>query len=202
MQRLVIPAALILTLGFAGQQMAAQSPAASTSKVTTTVLAGGCFWSMEKAFEELPGVVSVVSGFSGGTLKNPVYSQVVDGGTGHVESVQVTYDPLKVSYAKLLDHYWHHIDPTTKDRQFCDGGAQYQSVIFYRNDAERKLAEETKAVVARELNKPVATEIRPAAAFYAAGPEHQDYYRNHPAAYNAYRIGCGRDRALKEVWGK
>ena len=156
---------------------------------------------MEKAFEAVPGVVSATSGFSGGTVKNPSYDLVVGGATGHAETVQVVYDPAKVTYAKLLDEYWHHIDPFAVDAQFCDHGPQYRSVVFTHDAAQREAAEATKAAVAKRFGKPVATAIEPAGAFYAAEPYHQDFARLNPMRYTSYRIGCGRDASLRAIWG-
>jgi peptide-methionine (S)-S-oxide reductase len=165
--------------------------------------AGGCFWCMEAPFYKLPGVVSVTVGYTGGQLKNPTYKEVSDGNTGHAESVQIVYDPLKISYEKLLDVFWHNIDPTVSDRQFCDVGNQYRSGIFYHTDSQRQLAEQSKASL--EKSKPfkekIATEIVLASEFYPAEEYHQHYYRKNPIRYKYYRSGCGRDRRLRELWG-
>jgi peptide-methionine (S)-S-oxide reductase len=165
--------------------------------------AGGCFWCMETAFEGMPGVLSVTSGFSGGPEKNPTYKDVSAGKTHHMESVQVEYDPQRTSYAKLLTIYWHNIDPTQGDGQFCDHGAQYRSAIFYRSPEEHRLAQISERAAAAEIRvkKPFVTQIVPFTAFWAAEEYHQDYYRKNPADYHAYRSGCGRDRRLKEIWG-
>jgi peptide-methionine (S)-S-oxide reductase len=158
---------------------------------------------MEHAFDELPGVVSVTSGYSGGTRKNPTYEEVSAGGTGHAESVQVVFDPTKISYEKLLAVYWHNIDPTVKDRQFCDYGHQYRSAIFYHTEEQRRLAIRSREAL--EKNKPfreqVVTEITRAAEFYTAEEYHQHYYRKNPIRYKFYRTSCGRDRRLRELWG-
>jgi peptide-methionine (S)-S-oxide reductase len=182
---------------------AQQPPSGPPVKLATAIFAGGCFWCVEADFEKLPGVVSAESGYTGGQLKNPTYEQVSHGGTGHAESVRVSYDPTKVTYRQLLDYFWHHIDPTVKDRQFCDGGNQYRSAIFYQNDAERQAAEASKA----ELEKSgrfahVYTEIVPASTFYVAEEYHQDYYKKNPIRYNFYRSRCGRDARVAEVWGQ
>jgi peptide-methionine (S)-S-oxide reductase len=165
--------------------------------------AGGCFWCMEAAFEGIPGVASVTSGFSGGAEKNPTYQQVSAGKTGHMESVQVQYDPRRISYGKLLTIFWHNIDPTQGDGQFCDRGAQYRSAIFYGSAEERRLALASERAAAAELRvkKPIVTRVIPFTAFYPAEEYHQDYYKKNPADYHAYRTGCGRDRRLKEIWG-
>jgi len=165
--------------------------------------AGGCFWCMEAPFDRLPGVVSVTVGYTGGQVKSPTYEQVSAGGTGHAESVRIVYDPSKTSYDKLLDVFWHNVDPTVKDRQFCDIGHQYRSAIFYHNEFQRALAFRSKESL--EKNKPfkgpVVTEIVPAGTFYPAEEYHQHYYQKNPIRYKFYRTSCGRDRRLKELWG-
>ena len=168
------------------------------------IFAGGCFWCMEQPFDVLPGVVSTTSGYIGGQKKNPTYEEVSAGRTGHTEAVQVVYDPQKVTYEKLLDVFWHNIDPTVKDQQFCDHGSQYRSGIFYTDDGQKRLAEASKAALDR--NKPftgaIVTEITRAAEFYPAEDYHQDYYLKNPLRYKYYRSGCGRDNRLKQLWGK
>ena len=168
----------------------------------TAVFAGGCFWCMEPPFEKLKGVLGVVSGYAGGAEKNPTYEQVSAGSTGHAEVVQVTYDPSKVTYDELLDVFWKNVDPTVKDRQFCDKGAQYRTGIFYADDAQKKAAEASKAALAKEkpFEAEIVTEISPFDAFWPAEEYHQDYYKKHPIRYAYYRRGCGRDARLKEVW--
>lgn len=165
--------------------------------------AGGCFWCMEHPFDELPGVVSVTSGYTGGHTKNPTYEEVSSGSTGHAESVQVVYDPAKVSYRKLLEVFWHNIDPTDPDGQFCDKGTQYRSAIFYHGEEQRKAAEESLREL--EKSKPfpgkIATLIVPATEFWPAEEYHQHYYRKNPLRYRFYRTGCGRDARLKTLWG-
>jgi peptide-methionine (S)-S-oxide reductase len=194
--------ALTLTLS-AALLAATAGPLAGAPATETAVFAGGCFWSQEKAFEAVPGVTQVVSGFSGGHAKNPSYEQVESESTGHAESVEVTFDPSKVTYEKLLYVFWRNIDPTQVDGQFCDHGPQYRSVIFYKNDAQKTAAEESKRQL-EEMPKfkgKIATAIQPASAFYPAEAYHQGYYKKNPFAYNQYRIGCGRDRLLNGVWG-
>jgi peptide-methionine (S)-S-oxide reductase len=181
-----------------------QKPVVSMSgKLEKATFAGGCFWCMEHAFDELTGVVSVTSGYTGGKRKNPTYEEVSAGGTGHAESVQIVYDPTKISYGKLLAVYWHNIDPTVKDRQFCDYGHQYRSAIFYHSEEQHRLATQSKEAL--EKNKPfreqVVTEITPASEFYPAEEYHQHYYKKNPIRYKYYRTSCGRDRRLKELWG-
>ena len=169
----------------------------------TAIFAGGCFWCEETAFEGLPGVFSVISGYTGGQAKNPTYEQVSSGGTGHAESVEVTYDPGKISYEKLLEVFWHNVDPFQKDAQFCDHGTQYRSAIFYRDEAQRRAAEESKRKLEEQprFKGKIVTQIVAASTFYPAEEYHQDFYKKNPARYNSYRQGCGRDARLKEIWG-
>ena len=183
--------------------VAAAAVAAPAGNRATAIFAGGCFWCEETAFEGLPGVFSVVSGYTGGQTKNPTYEQVSSGGTGHAESVEVTYDPGKISYEKLLDVFWHNVDPFQKDGQFCDHGTQYRSAIFTRDEAQRKAAEESKRRLEEEprFKGKIFTQIVPASTFYPAEEYHQDFYKKNPARYNSYRQGCGRDARLKEIWG-
>ena len=165
------------------------------------IFAGGCFWCMETAFEGQPGVKSVVSGFDGGSERNVSYEQVSSGTTGHAESVHVFYDPSKTTYAKLLDIYWHNIDPFSAEGQFCDRGHQYRPAIFYLDEAQKKAAEESKRAVEAQLKKKVTPEIVPATQFWDAEAYHQDFWKKDPARYYSYRAGCGRDARLREVWG-
>ena len=176
---------------------------AARAEQATATFAGGCFWCMEPPFEALDGVTSVTAGYTGGTVANPTYEQVSDGGTGHAESVQIVYDPSKVSYQKLLDVFWHNIDPTAVDQQFCDVGTQYRSAIFVHDAEQRKLAEASRAALqtSGRFDKPIATQIVDAGPFYAAEDYHQDYYKKNPIRYRFYRHGCGRDARLSEVWG-
>jgi peptide-methionine (S)-S-oxide reductase len=174
---------------------------AQTTTATAT-FAGGCFWCVEADFDKVPGVISTTSGYTGGHVANATYQQVSAGGTGHAEAVEVVYDPSKVTYAALLDWFWHHVDPLVKNRQFCDVGDQYRTAIFVRNDDERHLAEESKNKVAAELKAPVFTEIAAAGPFYKAEEYHQDYYLKNPVRYKFYRWNCGRDQRVEEVWGK
>ena len=178
------------------------APAAAAPN-EVAVFAGGCFWCEESAFEDLPGVVSAVSGYAGGTTVNPTYEQVSTGRTGHAESAQVTFDPSKITYAQLLDVYWHNIDPTQKDGQFCDHGSQYRTVIFYVNEAQKKAALASKAKLEKEprFQGKIATEIVPLTKFYPAEEYHQDYCKVNPLRYTAYYKGCGREARLKAIWG-
>lgn len=175
---------------------------ASTVSAEKTILAGGCFWCMESDFDKLAGVTDVVSGFTGGTLKNPTYN---GNHAGHYEAVEITYDPNKVNYRQLLEYFWVNIDPFDDRGQFCDKGTSYLSAIFVANESERKIAEETKSQVKEMFPKEtVVTPILDASTFYPiAGNEsyHQDYAKNNPIRYNAYRWNCGRDNRLKEIWG-
>ena len=170
----------------------------------TAIFAGGCFWCEETAFVGGPGVISVTSGYTGGQTKNPTYEQVSAGVTGHAESVQVVFDPAKISYAQLLDVFWHNIDPTQKGGQFCDHGTQYRSAIFYKDENQRKAAEESKRKLEEQprFKGQIATEITAATTFYPAEEYHQQFYKKNPLRYHEYRLGCGRDARLKQIWGK
>ena len=204
LSRLILLAA-IGTMGYALAQAQAPAAVAKAKPANTAIatFAGGCFWCMEGPFDALDGVVSTTSGYTGGTRKGPSYQEVSSGGTGHAEAVQIVYDPAKVTYEKLLDVFWHNIDPTAKDRQFCDSGSQYRSGIFYHDDAQKKAADASKAAL--DKGKPfkgaIVTEITAASAFYPAEDYHQDYYLKNPVRYRFYRQGCGRDSRLKELWG-
>jgi len=169
----------------------------------TAIFAGGCFWCEETAFEGLPGVLSVVSGYTGGQIKNPTYEQVSAGVTGHAESVEVTFDPGKTSYEKLLEVFWHNVDPFQKNGQFCDHGTQYRSAIFYKDEAQKKASEESKRRLEEQerFRGKIATQIVPATTFYPAEEYHQDFYKKNPVRYHEYREGCGRDARLKQIWG-
>ena len=178
----------------------AQTAAPATAKAT---VAGGCFWCMEPPYDKLDGVISTTSGYIGGKKANPTYQEVSAGSTGHTEAVQVVYDPKKISYEKLLDVFWHNIDPTQKDAQFCDQGTQYRSGIFYHDADQKRLADASRAAL--EKSKPfkgaIVTEITQASTFYPAEDYHQDYYTKNPVRYKYYRSGCGRDSRLKDLWG-
>ncbi len=182
-------AALILACGW---------PEARAGETKTAIFAGGCFWCVEDAFDKVDGVTETISGYAGGTKPNPTYGQH----HGYVEAVKVTYDPAKVSYATLLDKFWHNIDPFNPEGQFCDEGPAYRTVIFVANDQEKTLAEKSKAEVANELHKKVVTEIRPATTFTAAEDYHQDYHEENPVSYKYYKWGCGRAQRLEQIWGK
>jgi peptide-methionine (S)-S-oxide reductase len=180
----------------------AKLPAAPPGSAVAT-FAGGCFWCMEPPFDKLDGVLATTSGYVGGTKANPTYEEVSAGGTGHAEALQVLYDPKKVSYEKLLDVFWHNIDPTVKDRQFCDVGSQYRTSIFVHTDEQRRAAEASKAALekSRPFKEPIVTPIVVATEFWPAEEYHQDYYRKNPVRYTYYRTGCGRDARLKQLWG-
>jgi peptide-methionine (S)-S-oxide reductase len=203
-RRPVLKLRVVLGLLAAGLAAAAVSLAAPPGDRATAIFAGGCFWCEETAFEGLPGVISVVSGYTGGQKKNPTYEEVSAGGTGHAESVQVTYDPGKTSYEKLLDVFWHNVDPFQKDAQFCDHGTQYRSAIFYQGDAQKKAAEESRRKLEEQprFKGKIVTQIVAASTFYPAEEYHQDFYKKNPVRYHEYRAGCGRDARLKEIWGE
>ncbi len=173
------------------------------SKLEQATFAGGCFWCMQPPFEKVDGVKEVLAGYTGGQKKNPTYEEVSSGTTGHVEAVQLTYDPSKVSYEKLLDVFWRQIDPTDPGGQFVDRGSQYRSVIFYHTPGQKALAEKTRDELQRSgrFKRSVATEILPAGKFYPAEAYHQDYYKKNAIRYKFYRFNSGRDQFLKKVWG-
>ena len=196
MPRLLL--SLIFAAAFAG---AAAAQGTAQPKQAVATFAGGCFWCVESDFDHVKGVLSTTSGYTGGHVAKPTYHQVSAGGTGHAESVEIVYDPSKVTYAQLLDHFWHTVDPTVKDRQFCDVGHQYRTAIFVHNDEQRKLAEASKKKVEAELKVPIYTEIVAAGPFYKAEEYHQDYYKKSPVQYKFYRWNCGRDQRIKQIWG-
>lgn len=181
-------------------QAAEPARAPAEKRLATATFAGGCFWCMQPPFDHLDGVISTTAGYAGGHTKNPTYEEVSAGGTGHAESVRVLYDPSKVSYERLLDVFWHNVDPLTANRQFCDTGTQYRTVIFYHDEAERRRAEESKRALERAHGWRIVTEIVPAGEFYPAEEYHQSYYKKNPLRYKFYRSGCGRDKRLREVW--
>ena len=175
--------------------------AAVQAATVNAVFAGGCFWCIEKDFEALPGVVAVESGYTAGKTTNPTYESVSAGRTGHTEAVRVVYDPAKVSYAQLVEYFWRHIDPTVKDRQFCDVGSQYRSGIYWGNETERQVIESSRdALIKSGRFKTIHTELAGASPFYLAEDYHQDYYKKNTVRYNYYRLSCGRDARVKELW--
>lgn len=186
---------LLSALTTATVLLAGAADAAAATK--TAVFAGGCFWSMEKGFETTPGVIGAVSGYSGGTSTKPTY----ENHTGHLEAVKVTYDPAKISYAQLVDSFYHHIDPTDPYGQICDQGPSYRLAVFAGNAQERAIADAAKAKYGKELRAVITVATRNAAPFYSAEDYHQDYYKKNPIAYERYRLGCGRPQALRAIWG-
>jgi peptide methionine sulfoxide reductase msrA/msrB len=186
------------------QQRAGNDMTKEDAMTRKATFAGGCFWCTEADFEKLPGVVKVISGYTGGTKENPTYEEVSSGTTGHVEAIQVYYDPSKITYEDLLDFFWKHVDPTDSGGQFVDRGAQYRSVIFYHDEEQKQLAEKSKEALekSKKFNKPVVTEIIKFTKFYEAEGYHQDYYKKHSIKYSYYRHGSGRDQFLSKVWGK
>ena len=180
------------------------SLAAEGSQNAKATFAGGCFWCMEEVYEKVEGVVSVISGYTGGHLANPTYEQVSAGGTGHAESVEVIYDPHKVTYQHLLEVFWRNIDPTTPNAQFCDQGSQYRSAIFYHDETQKRFIDESKQAVesSKTFPQPIVTEIIPASIFYAAEDYHQDFYQKNPVRYKFYKWNCGRSQRLEQLWGK
>jgi len=172
----------------------------ASAPLDTAVFAGGCFWSMERAFDQVAGVTAVTVGYSGGTVPHPSYEQVSTGRTGHLESVQVVFDPRQISYAQLLDAFWHDIDPTQADGQFCDHGPEYHTAVFYRDSSQHRAAAASLVALQRRFGKPITTALLRASVFYPAEEYHQHYYKKNPVAYGAYRSACGRDRRLKEIW--
>ena len=187
---------------FATQAIAA-TPVTIPPGHAVATFAGGCFWCMEPPYDKLPGVTATISGYMGGRTANPTYEQVSSGSTGHTEVVQVVYDPKKVSYEKLLEVFWVNVDPTVRNRQFCDSGTQYRTAIFVHDEAQRKAAEGSKAALekSKPFKEPIVTPVETAGTFYPAEDYHQDYYIKNPVRYQFYRNGCGRDARLKQLWG-
>ena len=201
MPRLLLALVFALaTMGLARAAEMAKLPQPGPGEALAT-FAGGCFWCVESDFDHVPGVISTTSGYTGGKSANPTYHEVSAGGTGHAESVEVIYDPKKVTYAQLLDYFWRHVDPTVKDQQFCDHGSQYRTAIYVHNAEERKLAEESKKKIEAQLKKPIYTEIADAGKFYPAEEYHQDFYVKNATKYKFYRWNCGRDQRLEQLWG-
>ena len=208
MKILLIISMLILVIHFGGKPavvLGAETKMKSESEATHVAsFAGGCFWCVEADFEKCPGVVKVISGYTGGQKENPTYKEVSSGTTGHVEAVQVYYDPSKVSYDQLLDYFWRHVDPTDGGGSFVDRGSQYRSVIFYHDEEQKRLAEKSKEALGKSgrFDKPIVTEIQKLTKFYEAEEYHQDYYKKNPLRYKYYRHGSGRDQFLEKVWGR
>jgi len=193
---------LLLWGGLLASAAGQGAPDAATQKTATATFAGGCFWCVEADFDKVAGVISTTSGYIGGRTPNPTYEQVSAGGTGHAEAVEIVYDPAKVSYEKLLDVFWHNVDPLVKDRQFCDRGDQYRTAIFYHGEEQKRAAEASKVAVQARFKEPIVTQIVPAGPFTKAEEYHQDYYVKNPVRYKFYRFNCGRDARLEELWGK
>ena len=195
------PLALIASIATAAAQTA---PAPKVDgDVAIATFAGGCFWCVEEAFEKVPGVIRAVSGYTGGTVDKPTYEQVSSKSTGHYESVQVTYDPSKVTYPQLVDWFWHNIDPLDAKGQFCDKGSPYHTAIFTHDATQKKVAEESKQALdaSGRFKEKIATEILPAGPFWVAEDYHQDYYKKNPLRYQYYKTACGRASRLEQIWG-
>ncbi len=197
-------AAALAILGLASGFAAAQTGGDGRPQLATATFAGGCFWCMESPFDKLDGVFSVTVGYAGGSKAKPTYEQVSAGSTGHTESVELKYDPGKIGYAKLLDVFWHNIDPLTANAQFCDHGNQYRSAIFFHDAEQKRLAEASKVELEKSgrFKQPIVTEIASATTFWPAEEYHQHYYLKNPLRYKYYRLSCGRDRRLEELWGQ
>lgn len=206
--RLLVALVALVSLSHCGpppQSAAALRPPDETQAIEagleTAYFAGGCFWCMERPFEQLDGVGAVVSGYIDGRVDDPTYRQVSRGSSGHAEAIRVVYDPATITYAQLLEVFWHNVDPADEGGQFCDRGSQYRTGIFVRNEEERAQAEASKRSAEQELGQRIVTPITDATYFYDAEVSHQDFYRMNPARYNSYRSACGRDRRLRELWG-
>ena len=209
---LLVAAGAVLSIVQSGADVQAQTQGAAPTPAPTpalpavtakAVFAGGCFWCVEADFDKLDGVLSTTSGYTGGNVANPTYAQVSGKGTGHAEAVEIVFDPSKVSYERLLEHYWFTIDPTTKDRQFCDAGSPYRSAIYAQDEAQLKAALASRDALEKNkpFKEPIVTEVVKASPFYPAEAYHQDYYLKNPVRYKYYRNGCGRDARLKQLWG-
>jgi peptide-methionine (S)-S-oxide reductase len=201
-RRIMMCGILCLSMVVAGVPVSG-GQAADPSALAKAFFAGGCFWCMEEVFEKVPGVTAVSSGYMGGRVENPSYEQVSAGGTGHAEAVEVSYDPQKVSYAKLLEAFWRNVDPLTANAQFCDHGNPYRAVIFYQNEEQQRLAEESKRTLeqSKRFAQPIVTELVMASQFYPAEDYHQDFYKKNPIRYKFYKYNCGRAQRLEELWG-
>lgn len=201
---LIVPLAAALVMPRPGGALRDPRERAATGRgYATATFAGGCFWSMEHPFDQLDGVIAVTVGYMGGHTTHPTYEEVAAGGTGHAESIQIVYDSAKIAYERLLDVFWHNIDPLTPDGQVCDFGSQYRTVIFYHSPTQHRLAAESKhrLEASGRFGQPLATQVRAAGEFYPAEDYHQHFYRKNPTRYGLYRVACGRDRRLQEIWG-
>ena len=206
----LVAGVLALTLGTvslfsnaADQKAPVAKPAVSGAPTTKAIFAGGCFWCVESDFDKIPGVLSTTSGYTGGKTANPTYEEVSSHTTGHTEAVEVVYDPAKVSYERLVSYFWHTIDPTVKDRQFCDVGSPYRTAIFAVDDAQMKTALASRAAIekSKPFAAPIVTPVEKASEFYPAESYHQDYYIKNPVRYKYYRTSCGREARLQQLWG-
>lgn len=199
----IVAVTSIVSIHYARQVNAEQAPA-STGQYAKAVFAGGCFWCMEPPYDKIDGVISTISGYTGGHIKNPTYKQVSSTITGHVEAIEITYDPTKVDYNTLLDVFWRNVDPTRDDGQFCDRGAHYRPVIFFKDNIQKQIID--KSLQDIKANKPfpdpVKVDILAEKTFYPAEEHHQDYYLKNPVRYKFYRYSCGRDQRLEQLWGK
>ena len=197
---------LLAVLGIvAGEQSTVhEGQAAESGTMAKAYFAGGCFWCMEEAFEKVDGVLDVLSGYMGGSVKNPSYEDVSAGRTGHAESVEVRYDPRKLTYPQLLEVFWRNVDPVTPEAQFCDHGNQYRAAIFYQGEEEKHLAEESKRAIeqSKRFSTPIVTQVTAASEFYPAEEYHQDFYKKNPFRYKYYKFTCGRAQRLEALWGK
>ncbi|HET7439303.1 MAG TPA: peptide-methionine (S)-S-oxide reductase MsrA [Nitrospira sp.] len=194
----------VLTIVAGGNFHLPDGHAAGSGSTAKAYFAGGCFWCMEEAFEKVDGVIETVSGYMGGTVKNPTYEEVSAGQTGHAESVEVRYDPSKVTYTQLLEAFWRNVDPVTPDAQFCDHGSQYRAAIFYQSEDEKRLAEESKRAIeqSKRFSTPIVTQVTAASEFFQAEEYHQDFYKKNPIRYKYYKFTCGRAQRLESLWGK
>jgi len=195
-----IVVAVLLSIGSASRITHADTSSANLPKAT---FAGGCFWCMQYAFDHVPGVVATKVGYTGGSKTNPTYEEVGSGTTGHSESIEVTFDPAKTTYGKLLDVFWHNVDPTTRDREFCDVGNEYQDIIFFHDPEQESEAKESEAEIekTKPFKDPIVAQIVPASTFYPAEEYHQKYYLKNPVRYKFYHYNCGRAQRLRELWG-
>jgi peptide-methionine (S)-S-oxide reductase len=194
----------LLTIVAGGNFHLSDGYAAASGSTAKAYFAGGCFWCMEEAFEKVDGVIETVSGYMGGTVKNPTYEEVSAGQTGHAESVEVRYDPSKVTYSQLLEAFWRNVDPVTPNAQFCDHGSQYRAAIFYQSEDEKRLAEDSKRAIeqSKRFSTPIVTQVTAASEFFQAEEYHQDFYKKNPIRYKYYKFTCGRAQRLESLWGK
>jgi peptide-methionine (S)-S-oxide reductase len=201
--RFLLAAILILGAGVAGPLAQDKAGGGASKGTDIAIFAGGCFWCVESDFDHVPGVVKTISGYTGGSIKNPTYERVGSGGTGHIEAVAIHFDPKKVSYMDLVEIFWRSVDPTDKGGQFCDRGETYQTAIFARTPEQKRIAEASKAKIAKSgiLKQPIVTPIRDAGPFWPAEDYHQNYYEKNPVRYKFYRYRCGRDARIRDLWG-